>query len=66
MWLIVAVIALTTGVFRAINGQSWGNYIYITIFTGCVAGFMFWFKKRNRRYMEDYYARKENAERRSS
>lgn len=58
MWLIVALIALVTGIVRALKGQTWGNYLYITLFTGAVAGFMFWFKRRNRRYMEDYYAGK--------
>lgn len=55
MWLIVAVVALGTGVYRAVNGQSWGSYLWITLFTGAVAGFMYWFKKRNREYMESYH-----------
>jgi uncharacterized membrane-anchored protein len=59
MWLVVAAIALTTAIVRAVNGQAWGNYLYITVFTGCVAGFMYWFKKRSRRYMEAYYAEKD-------
>ena len=61
MWLVVAAIALTTGIVRAANGQNWGNYIYITLFTAAVAAFMFWFKRRNRRYMEAYYANKERS-----
>ncbi len=65
MWLIVAAVALITGIVRAANGQSWGSYVYITLFTACVAAFMFWFKKRNRRYMEAYYASKKRSGRES-
>ncbi len=55
MWLIAAALALGTGIYRAANGQTWGNYLYITLFTAGVAAFMYWFKKRNRRYMESYH-----------
>jgi mannose/fructose/N-acetylgalactosamine-specific phosphotransferase system component IID len=55
MWLVVAAIALGTAIYRASNGQSWGNYLWITVFTAAVAAFMYWFKKRNRRYMEAYH-----------
>jgi uncharacterized membrane-anchored protein len=65
MWLIVAAIALITGIVRVSNGQNWGNYLYITLFTAAVAGFMYWFKKRNRRYMEAYH-REQAQQRRES
>ena len=55
MWLIVALVALVTAVLRASSGQSWGSYLYVTLFTGCLAAFMYWFKKRNRQYMESYH-----------
>ncbi len=59
LWLIVAVVAAIVGVSRMMNGQNWGNYLYITLFTAGVAIFMYFFKKRNRRYMETYYKEKE-------
>ncbi len=59
MWLIAAVISLTMVIIRSSNGQAYGNYIYITVFTTCVAVFMYWFKKKNRKYQEEYYKRKE-------
>jgi len=59
MWLVAAVISLTMVIIRYSNGQAYGNYIYITVFTTCVAVFMYWFKKKNRKYQEEYYKRKE-------
>lgn len=59
LWLVVAVVAGTVGITRMINGQNWGNYLYITLFTAGIAIFMYVFKKRNRKYMENYYAEKE-------
>jgi len=55
LWLMVSVIALTMAVVRAVNGQAFGNYIYITIFTAGVAYFMYRFKKKNRLYLENRY-----------
>ncbi len=58
MWLVAAVISLTMVIIRSSNGQAYGNYIYITVFTTCVAAFMYWFKKKNRKYQEVYYKKK--------
>lgn len=63
MWLITAVTALCMAVTRAMSGQSYGSYIYITIFTGAVAFFMYRFKKKNRHYLETHYAKMEQLER---
>lgn len=63
MWLITALAALFMAVSRAVNGQSYGSYIYITIFTGAVAFFMYRFKKKNRHYLETHYAKQEELER---
>ena len=63
MWLITAAAALVMAVTRAINGQSYGSYIYITCFTGAVAFFMYRFKKKNRHYLESHYAKQEELER---
>ena len=52
LWLCASLIALTMAITKYINGQAYGNYIYITLFTACVAMFMYWFKKRNRLYLE--------------
>ena len=59
MWLVAAVVSLTMVIIRSSNGQAYGNYIYITVFTTCVAAFMYWFKKKNRKYQEEYYKKKE-------
>ena len=59
MWAVVAVVAATVGISRLVSGQSWGNYLWITLFTGGLAVFMYFFKKRNREYMETYYKSKE-------
>ncbi|MBC8046756.1 MAG: hypothetical protein H7Y00_08175 [Fimbriimonadaceae bacterium] len=59
MWLIACIVAITMAITRASKGQAYGNYIYLTIFTGCVAAFMYWYKKRHRKYMEEYYKKKE-------
>ncbi len=55
MWLIACIVSLVVLVTRAINGESYGNYIYITLFTGAIAIFMYYFKKKNRKYMEERY-----------
>lgn len=60
MWLVAAVIALFMAITRAANGLAYGNYIYITIFTTCIAIFMYIFKKRNRKYLQEYYKKQEN------
>lgn len=52
LWLAVSLIALTLAITRAFGGQSYGNYIYITLFTAGIAVFMYWFKRRNRLYLE--------------
>ncbi len=55
LWLIVSIIALTMCIIKAVKGEAYGNYIYITIFTAGVALFMYRFKKKNRLYLEKYY-----------
>ncbi len=62
MWLVTAIVALFMAISRALNGQSYGSYIYITCFTGAVAIFMYRFKKKNRKYLETHYARQEELE----
>lgn len=62
MWLVAAAIALVMAITRASNGQTYGNYIYITIFTTCVAAFMYIFKKRNRKYLKEYYKKQEKLQ----
>lgn len=52
LWLGVSIIALIMAITKFMNGQAYGNYIYITLFTAAVALFMYWFKKRNRLYLE--------------
>lgn len=59
LWLIASIIALTEAIIKFRNGEAYGNYIYITIFTACVAGFMYYYKKKHRKYMEAYYRKKE-------
>jgi len=59
MWLVTAAVPLVMAITRALNGQQYGNYIYITLFTGSVAYFMFRFKKRNRLYLEEHYRKQE-------
>jgi|GEM_PF-666658 len=61
MWLIVAFIALTLAITKAINGEAYGSYVYITIFTAGLAYFMYRFKKKNRKYLENYYRKKQDA-----
>lgn len=55
LWLIVSIIALIMCIIKAVNGEAYGNYIYITIFTAAIALFMYRFKKKNRLYLEKYY-----------
>jgi len=52
LWLGVSIIALVLAITKYLDGQAYGNYIYITLFTAGVALFMYRFKKRNRRYLE--------------
>lgn len=66
MWLITAAVALVMAVTRAMNGQEYGNYIYITIFTGSVAYFMYRFKKKNRLYLEERYRQQEEMARKAA
>ncbi len=63
LWLIAAIIALTMAITRGIKGQAYGSYIYITIFTTCVAAFMYYYKKKHRKYLENYYRQKEEKAR---
>lgn len=65
LWLIASLIALTMAIVKAIHGEAYGSYIYITVFTAAVAFFMYRFKKKNRLYLEKYYRQKaEEAEKR--
>ncbi|MEZ5014389.1 MAG: hypothetical protein R2794_08865 [Chitinophagales bacterium] len=61
MWLVAAVISLYMAISRSMRGESYGSYIYITIFTAAVALFMWRFKRKNRRYLERHYGKKQNA-----
>ncbi len=58
LWLIASLIALALAVKRAVEGQAYGSYIYITVFTAAVAFFMYHFKKKNRLYLENHYRKK--------
>ena len=62
MWLVASFVSLTVLITRAMNGESYGNYIYITIFTASVAVFMYYFKKKNRKYMEKRYKEQEEKD----
>ncbi len=59
LWLFVACVALVLAITKAINGEAYGSYIFITIFTSGIAYFMYRFKKKNRKYLESYYKKKE-------
>lgn len=58
MWLVVAAISLTLAITKAINGEAFGSYVFITFFTSGIAYFMYRFKKKNRKYLENYYRKK--------
>ncbi len=58
LWLIASIIALALAIKRAIEGEAYGSYIYITVFTAAVAFFMYHFKKKNRLYLENHYRKK--------
>lgn len=60
MWLIACAAAIYMAISRASKGQTYGNYIYLTVFTACVAGFMYWYKKRHRKYLEGHYKKKKD------
>ncbi|MFN0274261.1 MAG: hypothetical protein ACKVPJ_00825 [Chitinophagales bacterium] len=62
MWLVASAAAIIMAITRASKGQAYGNYIYLTVFTACVAGFMYWYKKRHRKYLEGYYKKKREEE----
>jgi O-antigen/teichoic acid export membrane protein len=62
LWLVVAVIALVLAVTKGLNGESYGSYVFITIFTAGIAYFMYRFKKKNRKYLESYYKKKEQEQ----
>jgi peptidoglycan/LPS O-acetylase OafA/YrhL len=63
LWAVVAVVAAATAISRAVSGQEWGSYLYVTLFTGTLAVFMYFFKKRNRKYMEEYYRKQQEEAR---
>ena len=62
LWLVVAVIALVLAVTKGLNGESYGSYVFITIFMAGIAYFMYRFKKKNRKYLESYYKKKEQEQ----
>lgn len=58
LWAFVAVVAATMAILRATRGENWGSYLYISLFTATLATFMYFFKKKNRLYMERYHKEK--------
>jgi O-antigen/teichoic acid export membrane protein len=62
LWLVVAVIALVLAVTKGLKGESYGSYVFVTIFTAGIAYFMYRFKKKNRKYLESYYKKKEQEQ----
>jgi hypothetical protein len=62
MWLVACMGAVIMAITRAGRGEAYGNYIYLTVFTACVAGFMYWYKKRHRKYLEKYYKEKKEKD----
>lgn len=65
MWLVACAGAIIMAITRASKGEAYGNYIYLTAFTACVAAFMYWYKKRHRKYLEKYYREKKNEEKKA-
>jgi hypothetical protein len=61
LWLGASAIALTMAIVRGVNGQVYGNYIYITLFTAAIALFMYRFKRKNRLYLEERERQKQNV-----
>jgi hypothetical protein len=55
MWLVAAIIALTMTIINAIGGKAYGSYLYITFFTAFIAIVMYYFKKKNRIFLEKHY-----------
>lgn len=66
MWLIACIVSLVMCITKALNGEQYGNYIYITIFTACVAIFMYRFKKKHRKYLEERYKREQEKRKEQS
>jgi hypothetical protein len=62
LWLGASVIALTMAIVRGVNGQMYGNYIYITLFTAAIALFMYRFKRKNRLYLEERERQKQHTQ----
>jgi hypothetical protein len=62
LWLGASVIALTMAIVRGVNGQMYGNYIYITLFTAAIALFMYRFKRKNRLYLEERERQKQQTQ----
>lgn len=62
LWLGASAIALTMAIVRGVNGEVYGNYIYITLFTAAVALFMYRFKRKNRLYLEERERQKQNSQ----
>jgi len=47
---------------KGLNGEAYGSYVWITVFTSGIAFFMYRFKKKNRKYLETYYKKKEEQQ----
>lgn len=62
LWLFVAVVALFLAITKGIKGEAYGSYIWITVFTAGIAYFMYRFKKKNRKYLESYYKKREDEQ----
>jgi hypothetical protein len=62
LWLGASAIALTMAIVRGVNGEVYGNYIYIALFTAAVALFMYRFKRKNRLYLEERERQKQNTQ----
>lgn len=62
LWLFVACVALVLAITKGLNGEAYGSYVWITVFTSGIAFFMYRFKKKNRKYLESYYKKKEEQQ----
>jgi hypothetical protein len=61
LWLVAAVIAITIAILRGLKGETYGNYLYIAVFTSAISLFMYRFKKKNRLFLEERQKRKQNS-----